>query len=68
MLEWKYAGFIHDGYEMVWFNTIDRMKKIDFDLATEWADMLNAAYEKGSKKYNIFLAQPKLQVNPEHKL
>jgi len=68
MLEWKYAGFKHDGFEMVWFNTIERMKKIELDIATKWAEMLNEAYKKGTKDYNIFLAQPKLQENPEHKL
>lgn len=68
MLEWKYAGFKHDGFEMVWFNTIERIKKIELDIAIKWVEMINKAYEKGSKDYNIFLAQPKLQENPEHKL
>lgn len=68
MLEWRYAGFKHDGFEMVWFNTIDRMKKIKLKIANDLANLLNQAYEKGSKKYNIFLAKPELQVNPEHKL
>lgn len=68
MLEWKYAGFAHDGFEMVWFNTIDRTKKIELDIAQKWSKMLNEAYKKGSKDYNIFLAQPQLQKNPEHKL
>jgi len=68
MLEWKYAGFKHDGFEMVWFNTIERMKKVKLELAVDWAEMLNEAYKKGTKDYNVFLAHPKLQVNPEHKL
>lgn len=68
MLEWKYAGFSHDGFEMVWFNTIDRTKKIELDIAQKWVEMLNEAYKKGSKDYNIFLAQPQLQKNPEHKI
>ncbi len=68
MLEWKYAGFKHDGFEMVWFNTIERTKKSELGIAQNWVKMLNEAYKKGSKDYNIFLAQPQLQVNPEHKL
>ncbi|MFA7301568.1 MAG: HD domain-containing protein [Candidatus Shapirobacteria bacterium] len=68
MLEWKYAGFKHDGFEMVWFNTIDRTKKIELEIAQKWIELLNEAYKKGTKDYNIFLAQPRLQVNPEHKL
>ncbi len=68
MLEWKYAGFKHDGFEMVWFNIIERTKKIELSIANKWVEMINKAYEKGSKDYNIFLAQPKLQDNPEHKI
>ena len=68
MLEWKYAGFAHDGFEMVWFNTIERVKKNELNIAKKWAEMLNKAYIKGTKDSNIFLAQPKLQINPEHRL
>lgn len=68
MLEWKYAGFKHDGFEMVWFNTIERIKNSELSIANKWVEMLNKAYEKGTKDYNIFLAQPKLQENPEHKI
>ncbi len=68
MLEWKYAGFKHDGWEMVWFNTLDRLKKIDLPFIPALTKEIGRACKKNSKPYNIFLAQPQKQTNPQHKV
>lgn len=68
MLEWKYTGFKHDGWEMVWFNTLDRLKKINLPFISSLVKEIGLAYQKSSKNHNPFLAQPKKQTNPRHKL
>lgn len=68
MLEWKYLGIKHNGWEMVWFNTIDRLKKIELDFIPDLVGELNGAYKKENKEAHVFLAKPEKQTNPDHKL
>lgn len=68
MLEWIYLGLKHEGWEMIWFNTVDRLRKIELPFTKELATEFNKAYRKGSKVSSVFLAQPKKQSNPKHKL
>lgn len=67
MMEWIYMGVKHDGWEMVWFNSLDRLKKMDLSFVPKLVEELSGAIKKGSKDYNVFLAQPAKQTNPEHK-
>ena len=66
--EWKYMGFKHDGWEMIWFNTVDRLAKIDLPFISGLVTEIKKAYKEGIKRPSPFLAKKSKQVNPEHKL
>ncbi len=66
MLEWKYLGYNHEGWEMIWFNTIDRLVKIELPFIHDLVAEIKAAYKKGTKEPSPFLAQKDKQTNPEH--
>jgi len=68
MQEWKYLGFRHDGWEMIWFNTVGMLEKIDLPFVPELVAEIKEAYKANSKRYSPFLAKKSKQVNPEHKL
>lgn len=68
MQEWKYLGFKHEGWEMIWFNTIAIVEKIDLPFIGALVAEIKEAYKAGSKRPSPFLAQASKQVNPEHKL
>lgn len=68
MQEWKYLGYNHDGWEMIWFNTIDIVEKIDLPFIPELVAEIKESYKKGSKRPSPWLAKVSKQVNPEHKL
>ncbi len=66
MLEWKYLGYNHEGWEMIWFNTVDRLAKIELPFIHDLVAEIKAAYKKGTKEPSPFLAQKNKQTNPEH--
>jgi len=68
MEEWKYLGFKHEGWEMIWFNTLDRVEKIDLPFIPELLTEIKESYKRGSKRPSPWLAKANKQVNPEHKL
>jgi len=68
MQEWKYLGYNHDGWEMVWFNTLNIVEKIDLPFIPELLVELKDSYKKGSKRSSPWLAKLSKQSNPEHKL
>ncbi len=68
MQEWKYLGLRHDGWEMIWFNMVDRLGKIDLPFIPELVDELKVIYKEGVKRPSPFLAKRSKQSNPEHRL
>lgn len=68
MQEWKYLGYRHEGWEMVWFNTVAILEKIDLPFIPELVVEIKEAYKANVKRYSPFLAKRNKQVNPEHKL
>lgn len=68
MQEWKYLGYNHEGWEMVWFNTLNIVEKIDLPFIPELLTEIKESYKRGSKRCSPWLAKQSKQVNPEHKL
>ncbi|MFZ2152617.1 MAG: YfbR-like 5'-deoxynucleotidase [Microgenomates group bacterium] len=68
MQEWKYLGYAHDGWEMIWFNTLNIVEKIDLQFIPELVTELKECYKKGSKRPSPWLAKGKMQSNPEHRI
>jgi len=68
MQEWKYSGYNHEGWEMVWFNTLNIVEKIDLPFIPELLDEIKESYKRGSKRCSPWLAKQNKQVNPEHKI
>jgi 5'-deoxynucleotidase YfbR-like HD superfamily hydrolase len=68
MQEWKYLGYKHDGWEMIWFNTVAIVEKIDLPFIPDLVREIKETYQRGSKKPSPFLAKGNKQTNPEHKL
>ncbi len=68
MQEWKYMGYNHEGWEMIWFNTLGIVEKIDLPFIPGLIEEIKASYKRGSKRPSPWLAKGKLQVNPDHKL
>ncbi len=68
MQEWKYLGYQHEGWEMVWFNTLNIVEKIDLPFIPELLVEIKENYKRGAKRPSPFLAKKAMQVNPEHKI
>lgn len=68
MQEWKYLGLKHDGWEMIWFNTVAIVEKIDLPFIPALVTEIKEAYKLGTKRPSPFLAKTTMQLNPEHKL
>ena len=68
MQEWKYLGYNHEGWEMVWFNTLNIVEKIELPFIPELLAEIKESYKRGSKRPSPWLAKPSKQVNPEHKI
>lgn len=68
MQEWKYLGFKHDGWEMIWFNTVALLEKVDLAFIPELVREIKENYQRDSKRPSPFLAKASEQINPEHKL
>jgi len=68
MQEWKYLGYLHEGWEMVWFNTLAIVEKINLPFIPDLLIEIKESYKRGSKRHSPWLAKPSQQVNPEHKL
>jgi len=68
MQEWKYLGYNHEGWEMVWFNTLSIVEKIDLPFIPELLTEIKENYKRGAKRCSPWLAKQSKQVNPEHKL
>ncbi len=68
MQEWKYLGFRHDGWEMIWFNTLNLLEKIDLPYIPDLVKEIKETYQKNSKRPSPFLAQAQKQSNPQHQL
>jgi len=68
MQEWKYLGLKHDGWEMIWFNMVDRLAKIDLPFVPNLVREIKEIYMEGAKRPSPFLAKRSKQSNPEHKL
>ena len=68
MQEWKYLGFNHEGWEMIWFNTLKLFEKIDLPFIPDLLVQIKSAYQKGSKSPSPWFAKQSAQLNPEHKL
>ena len=68
MQEWKYLGYQHEGWEMVWFNTLAIVEKINLSFIPQLLSEIKLAYKKGTKPCSPWLAKQSAQLNPEHKL
>lgn len=68
MQEWKYLGFCHDGWEMIWFNTIALLEKINLPYIPDLVKEIKGTYQIKSKRPSPFLAQIQKQINPHHQL
>lgn len=68
MQEWKYLGYQHDGWEMIWFNTLNIVEKIDLPFIPELLTEIKENYKRGTKRPSPWLAKSSKQVNPEHRL
>ena len=68
MQEWKYLGYKHDGWEMIWFNTVPILESIDLPFIPELVKEIKETYKRGSKRPSPFFAKANMQVNPEHKI
>lgn len=68
MQEWKYLGYNHEGWEMIWFNTLSIVEKIDLPFIPDLLVEIKESYKKGAKRPSPWLAKAKSQVNPDHKL
>jgi 5'-deoxynucleotidase YfbR-like HD superfamily hydrolase len=68
MQEWKYLGYSHEGWEMIWFNTVAILEKIDLSFIPELIKEIKESYKRGSKRPSPWLAKESLQTNKEHKL
>ncbi|MFA5894150.1 MAG: YfbR-like 5'-deoxynucleotidase [Candidatus Shapirobacteria bacterium] len=68
MQEWKYLGYNHEGWEMIWFNTLSIVEKIDLPFIPELLTEIKESYKRGNKRPSPWLAKAKSQVNPDHKL
>lgn len=68
MQEWKYLGFRHDGWEMIWFNTVDILGKVELPFIPKLVDEIKEIYKKDAKRPSPWLAKKSKQSNPEHKI
>jgi 5'-deoxynucleotidase YfbR-like HD superfamily hydrolase len=68
MQEWKYLGFNHEGWEMIWFNMVARLEEINLPFIAELVTEIKEGYKRGSKRPSPWLAKVNKQVNPEHKI
>ena len=68
MQEWKYLGYNHEGWEMIWFNTLNIVEKIELPFIPDLVTEIKESYKRGSKRPSPWLAKAKSQVNPDHKL
>jgi 5'-deoxynucleotidase YfbR-like HD superfamily hydrolase len=68
MQEWKYLGYQHEGWEMIWFNTLKVIEEIDLPFIPELLTQIKESYKRGSKRPSPWLAKVSKQVNPEHSL
>lgn len=68
MLEWRYWGYKHQGWEMIWFNMVDRLEKIDLPFVPKLVKEIKWLYGQESKRQSPFLAKTNKQTNPEHKI
>lgn len=68
MQEWKYLGYIHEGWEMIWFNTLSIVEKIDLPFIPELLTEIKESYKRGGKRPSPWLAKSGKQTNPDHKL
>ena len=68
MQEWKYLGYQHEGWEMIWFNTVAIVEKIDLPFIPTLVKEVKESYQRGSKRPSPWLAKGSLQTNPGHKL
>lgn len=68
MQEWKYLGYSHEGWEMIWFNTLKIVEKIEIPFVGELLEEIKETYKKGSKRPSPWLAKVKMQTNPEHQI
>ncbi|MBI2464600.1 HD domain-containing protein [Candidatus Shapirobacteria bacterium] len=68
MQEWKYLGYNHEGWEMIWFNTLNIVEKIELPFIPNLISEIKESYKRGTKRPSPWLAKASKQVNPEHKL
>lgn len=68
MQEWKYLGYQHEGWEMIWFNTLTIVEKIELPFIPDLLTEIKESYKKGSKRPSPWLAKVSKQVNPKHKI
>lgn len=68
MQEWKYLGYNHEGWEMIWFNTLSIVEKIDLPFIPELLTEIKESYKRGNKRPSPWLAKMNKQTNPEHKI
>jgi 5'-deoxynucleotidase YfbR-like HD superfamily hydrolase len=66
--EWKYLGYQHEGWEMIWYNVVGWFEKIELPFVPQLATEFKEAYKKGTKAASPFLAQGSKQENPERKI